>query len=65
MRDEPAVPERQALDVATDYNRQLRARLGLPSEEEPPARDRWSLRPLTLAPLPLPRGAGLGFAGHF
>ena len=65
MRDEPAVPERQALDVATDYNRQLRARLGLPPEEETPARDRWSLRPLTLAPLPLPRGAGLGFAGHF
>jgi hypothetical protein len=26
MRDEPPVPERQALDVATDYNRQLRAR---------------------------------------
>ena len=65
MRDEPPVPERQALDVATDYNRQLRARLGLPAEVEPPARDRWSLRPLTLAPLPLPRGAGLGFSGHF
>ncbi len=65
MRDEPPVPERQALDVATDYNRQLRARLGLPPETETPARDRWSLRPLSLAPLPLPRGAGVGFAGHF
>jgi hypothetical protein len=65
MRDEPAVPERQALEVAADYNRQLRARLGLPPEDAPPARDRWSLRPLTLAPLPLPRGAGVGFAGHF
>jgi hypothetical protein len=65
MRDEPPVPERQALDVASDYNRQLRARLGLPPEAEPPTRDRWSPRPLTLAPLPLPRGAGLGFAGHF
>jgi hypothetical protein len=65
MRDEPPVPERQALDVATDYNRQLRARLGLPPEVEAPSRDRWSLRPLTLAPLPLPRGAGLGLAGHF
>ncbi len=65
MRDEPPLPERQALDVAADYNRQLRARLGLPPEAEPPTRDRWSLHPLTLAPLPLPRGAGVGFAGHF
>jgi hypothetical protein len=65
MRDEPPLPERQALDVASDYNRQLRARLGLPPEAEPSKRDRWSLHPLTLAPLPLPRGAGVGFAGHF
>jgi len=65
MRDEPPVPERKALDVAADYNRQLRARLGLPPEAAPPSRDRWSVRPLTLAPLPLPGGAGLGFAAHF
>jgi len=65
MRDDPPAPERQAVDVATDYNRQLRARLGLPPEAEPATRDHWTGKPLTLAPVLVPGGAGVGFAGHF
>jgi hypothetical protein len=56
----PPFPEDRALQMTADYNRLLRAHLGLPPDGAPRAGGSFAL-----APLLSPSGAGLAFAGKF
>jgi hypothetical protein len=67
-RLDPVLPEDRALQLAADYNRDLRVRLGLPAEVAPPRRDPWTRGPapgFAAAPLLLARGGGLGLGFRF
>ncbi len=68
MLDHPVLPEDRALQLASDYNHDLRIRLGLPAEAAPPRRDPWtrSAGPaFGVAPLVFVHGAGLGLGLRF